>query len=665
MDLKTVESRISSGAYELPEDFEYDINLTFKNCEVYNIPKRNTHIVSLSRYCAKLFKNLYTSRFKAFEESGGKKLFGDDKKDRKRSPDSQPVSSLPPPTKKIKIESTSSKRKSPVLGKPTDQQPNSKRAPKPTGKRTLPRIVIRNDGPLPLHVAIAKIKEKFSCRRQHKELSDWEEGCSKFFRDLKKHPWVSSSKRFVFDAPVPMLHPEIKEAYMMQIKKPMDLTTAEGKLLQGGFYSEPQEFVDDVALVFSNAVKFNESGSEQGDPTSMAYFDASKHLLRYTRWLSLHNLSSCITEDMHSEGSRQSGPLPHWKLTKTNLDDARYEMENIVLKQEIDKSEEGERFTWGEIECERLLKSLRFQSDHKHMLYFIKPEYPADYVAVVSKPIAWETCNEKLQRRKYDTFGEIISDLRLIFSNALLYNGKMKEFDPTSQVAYDSAKRMSEKLEAAIQRLFITAADRIEREKVEDRILSREEEIAQKAEDERARAELQNRDRVRRNNNTTGTSTTTPSVKIVQRRPVRRDIYFDNPFTDQDNSYEQSEMNLLNKQKVMYEKQQCERLEMHHVTNNVGFRVFHNLSWRSRAINWSIKLSETIYRKMAQNPQLQRPTEKIEKDEQIQNSKKDGTPKASVVSSLLEDSNRTQIKLQLGKSKSKQNRKKRRRLFLD
>ena len=125
---------------------------------------------------------------------------------------------------------------------------------------------------------------------------------------------------------------------------------------------------------------------------------------------------------MHSEGSRQSGPLPHWKLTESNLDDARYEMENIVLKQEIDKSE-----------GDKLLKSLRFQSDHKKMIYFIKPIYPDDYVGIVSKPIAWETCNEKLQRRKYDTFGEIISDLRLIFSNALLYNGKRKDFDPTSK----------------------------------------------------------------------------------------------------------------------------------------------------------------------------------------------------------------------------------------
>ena len=42
-----------------------------------------------------------------------------------------------------------------------------------------------------------------------------------------------------------------------------------------------------------------------------------------------------------------------------------------------------------ESECEKLLKSLRHQSDAKHMYFFIKPEYPVDYGAFISKPSKW------------------------------------------------------------------------------------------------------------------------------------------------------------------------------------------------------------------------------------------------------------------------------------
>ncbi len=670
MDLKTIESNIQLGLYQLPEDFEYDVNLIFKNCEVYNIPKSNNHIVNLSKHCARGFRKIYAARIKAFEASGGKHLFGEQKKDKKRPASEVQQTETPAPapaTKKIKLEVPPSRRKSksPNTTLPTqaNRQPNSKgkSVKAQGGKRVVPRIVIRNDGPLPLHVAIAKIKQGFTKRRQHKELQSWEGACSRLFRELKRHPWISSSKRFVFDAPVTMLFPEIKDAYMKLIEKPMDLTTAEGKLLQGGMYSEPQEFVDDLALVFSNAVTFNKSGHEQGDPTSMAYFEASSHLLQYTRWLSLEHLSPYLVDDTHNEGMRQSGPLPHWKLTVSNQNDARHEMEQIVMNHSIEKSDIGDRYTWGEIECEKLLKSLRHQTDHKRMMYFINPNFPPDYVGIISKPIEWETCNRKLQQRQYDSFDDIISDLRLIFTNALKYNGRVKDIDQTSKAAYDSAIYMSGKLEAAIQKLYLTAADRIEREKVEDIILDREAVINQKAEEERLRTEWQNqRDQARQSGDKGSFSQT---VKIIQRRPTRRDLDFDNPFNDQDTSYEQSEMEALNKQKSMYDRQLKDRAEMHIVAKNVGIRVHHKLFWRSQAMYWAKDMSEKIQQSLSQDHDLKKAAERIEKQKQVGNESKESTPNASVVASLLGDSKRSQVKMEFSKTKQ-QKKKKKRRLFL-
>ena len=49
-------------------------------------------------------------------------------------------------------------------------------------------------------------------------------------------------------------------------------------------------------------------------------------------------------------------------------------------------SEEGERYTFMESESDKLLKSLRHQSDARYMYFFIQPQYPPDYSAFISKP---------------------------------------------------------------------------------------------------------------------------------------------------------------------------------------------------------------------------------------------------------------------------------------
>jgi hypothetical protein len=218
----------------------------------------------------------------------------------------------------------------------------------------------------------------------------------------------------------------------MKIKKPMDLTTVECNLLEGNRYTTPNDFVNDCALVFSNAITFNKDGRDVGDPLSCAYYDASIHLLRYSRWLSLELLSNHVASsdevDEDAGGDDKLPPLS-WALTEGNRKKAREEMENLVLNEPIDKSLEGDRFTWMEAECEKLLKALRHQSDLRQMTFFIAPNYPHDYTAFISKPMDWESVRRTLKNREYDTFGDIIADLRLIFTNALKYNARLKGTD--------------------------------------------------------------------------------------------------------------------------------------------------------------------------------------------------------------------------------------------
>ena len=56
MDLETVERKIGSDAYATPEDFEYDILTIFRNCDKYNAPKKNFHMVTLGKHTAKVFR---------------------------------------------------------------------------------------------------------------------------------------------------------------------------------------------------------------------------------------------------------------------------------------------------------------------------------------------------------------------------------------------------------------------------------------------------------------------------------------------------------------------------------------------------------------------------------------------------------------------------------
>ena len=74
-------------------------------------------------------------------------------------------------------------------------------------------------------------------------------------------------------------------------------------------------------------------------------------------------------------------------------------MEALVLSEPIDKSIEGDRYTWHEAECEKLLKALRHQSDLRHMTFFLLPNYPPDYTAYISKPMDWEKVQRTLKKR--------------------------------------------------------------------------------------------------------------------------------------------------------------------------------------------------------------------------------------------------------------------------
>lgn len=348
--------------------------------------------------------------------------------------------------------------------------------------------------------------------------------------------------------------------------------------LSGSKYSGPEDFVNDVALVFTNAIAFNKDGRDIGDPLSCAYYDASVHLLRYSRWLSLEILTD-YDQDIEGADLPTADGLPpfSWSITQANRIKAREEMESLVLKEPIDVSLEGDRWTWHEAECEKLLKALRHQSDLKYMTFFISPNYPHDYAAYISKPMDWEKVQRMLKKRQYRVFGDFIEDLRLIFRNALKYNAKHQGTDNVSGLAYEAAIYMSTKLESAVHKMVINVSDRLERERIDHANAEREIEAAERAEEAQIRAawkkEPDSKEGVR--SLPSNASNLTQKIRNIRGTPLQQNTDFEIPFFDEedDGQHESSYFEVVKFQKAMFEKQRQELVNMRKISKSIGLSV--------------------------------------------------------------------------------------------
>ena len=414
-----------------------------------------------------------------------------------------------------------------------------------------------------------------------------------------------------------------------------------------------------MALVFANAIKFNKDGRDVGDPLSCAYYDASIHLLRYCRWLSHELLSEYVEESEHVDEPEDPSSLPllAWKLTTGNRNKCREEMEAIVLKEPIEKSLEGDRFTWMEAECEKLLKSLRHQSDLRYMTFFIQPNYPHDYAAFIAKPMDWERCQKTLKKRHYDKFGDTIEDLRLIFSNALKYNARHEGTDTVSGRAFDAAKYMSAKLEAAISKMMVAVSDRLERERIDHNNAEREIEAQERAEEEHIRAQWKTEA------GKEGAPGTVPEkiesslkIRTTKRQAVRKEnTDFEVPFFDDqdDGQHERSYFDVVRQQKATFAKQRQDLSKMQQATMSVGAAAFLRMQQRELAVKWV----EDEKKKAAKVTDIVKETKTGGPSTKSKKETSDSKEPSSVLSKL-EAAGRSTLQIKLAAAKPKGRKKK-------
>ena len=324
-----------------------------------------------------------------------------------------------------------------------------------------------------------------------------------------------------------------------------------------------------------------------------------------------------------------------WLLTVGNRIKAREEMDMLVMKEAIDISLEGDRWTWHEAECEKLLKCLRHQSDLKYMTFFIAPNYPHDYAAYISKPMDWEKVQRMLKKRQYRTFGDFVSDLRLIFTNALKYNAKHQGTDNVSGRAYEAAMYMSAKLESAISKMVVTVADRLERERVDHDNAEREIEAAERA--EWKKEPDYNETSTEQEESTTSL---TQKIRNVRRTQPQQNQDFEIPFFDEgdDGQHESSYFEFVKFQKSMFEKQRQELLNMRKVSKSIaGLIINRQIQYKMEKERISDARIKALKVKKAEEPK----EEALKKDEE-----RSFEPASSVLQELeREDRNRFQLTL--------------------
>ena len=172
IDLQTVERKVKSAAYNTPEDFEYDVLLIFQNCILYNSSRNVDHFVSLGKYGIKQFKRIFGAKMKMFDDP----------------------SFAPPPTeskgpsvtgsasKKVNIDVAPAKA-APRISLSSAQLISA--AEKSAQRPKSSKLKTKANQPVPLHIAISQVKEKFPLRRAVKSLQSWEAGCARFFKGRK------------------------------------------------------------------------------------------------------------------------------------------------------------------------------------------------------------------------------------------------------------------------------------------------------------------------------------------------------------------------------------------------------------------------------------------------------------------------------------------------
>jgi len=209
--------------------------------------------------------------------------------------------------------------------------------------------------------------------------------CSSILAKLKR----SSNAR-------PFLYPVDAEAlgiadYYEKIKNPMDFSTIKHKL-DSREYTSPEEFREDVLLVFTNCYTYN-------PPENMVYIMGNNLQKTFEKFY--ENLPKGISSPRTTPAAATRKP------------------KRVAKASEAMMSAEDQSF------CTSVINELEKNKHKKYTWPFVEPvteqEAPG-YFEIVKNPIDITTIRNKFENKKYISAKEFTADLELLIQNCFLYN---------------------------------------------------------------------------------------------------------------------------------------------------------------------------------------------------------------------------------------------------
>jgi hypothetical protein len=215
-----------------------------------------------------------------------------------------------------------------------------------------------------------------------------------------------------FNVPVDQVVLAIPDYYKV-IKRAMDLGTVFSRV-KHDHYSQARSFFDDVALVFSNAMVYNNNPSHPVF-VAAAHLDA---LFKYTFNQTIGPVSHIEPVKMQSMTPQKSAPLVERVTTspsRVTANDTSWES-CVALAADLDN------FQVENSKMRRLIGVLRSKPvDANFFLKKVNSRAPGmhDYARIVNEPMDLSTIEAQVDA--YATIRSFVCDLQLVFDNARMY----------------------------------------------------------------------------------------------------------------------------------------------------------------------------------------------------------------------------------------------------
>lgn len=201
------------------------------------------------------------------------------------------------------------------------------------------------------------------------------------------------------------------------IKKPMDLGSVKknlGSKPSRCRFKTYEKFVKDVKLVFQNALLFNKAD----EAIKGSVYEAAQHLLK----LFEHELEEAMKKGVFTDATSAMKGEP----TKVKAEKSAHRSGKSANRTEKNaKSSSKGKLIDAEV-WQYILKKLLKDDFATPFIEAVDLQKFTDYAVKISKPRCLKSIEKKMKSRKYASEDQLVQDIRLTFSNCLVYNSDAK-----------------------------------------------------------------------------------------------------------------------------------------------------------------------------------------------------------------------------------------------